>query len=64
MSVLKYGKNSLELENVTSDPLLHIKMKNDDDDSQADGLVANSKTNTRGRNKSRGMNSKENLDCR
>ena len=64
MSVLKYGKNSLELENVTSDPLLHIKMKNDEDDSQADGLVANSETNTRGRNKSRGMNSKENLDCK
>jgi hypothetical protein len=38
--MLKYGKKSLELENVTSDPLLHIKMKNDDDDSQADGLVA------------------------
>jgi hypothetical protein len=62
--MLEYGKKSLELENVTSDPLLHIKVKNDDDDSQADGLVANFESNTRGRNKSRGMNSKENLDCR
>ncbi len=62
--MLKYGKKSLELENVTSDPLLHIKVKNDDHDSQADGLIANSESNTHGRNKSRGMNSKENLDCR
>uniref|UniRef100_A0A2N9J8T4 CCHC-type domain-containing protein n=1 Tax=Fagus sylvatica TaxID=28930 RepID=A0A2N9J8T4_FAGSY len=56
VTTLMYGKETLELEEVTSALLSHSKMKQDGDDSQGDGLVVHSESN-RNRNKSRGSNS-------
>ena len=56
VTTLMYGKETLELEEVTSALLSHSKMKQDGDDSQGDGLVVHSKSN-HSRNKSRGSNS-------
>ena len=39
VTMLMYGKETLELEEVTSALLSHSKMKQDSDDSQGDGLV-------------------------
>ena len=41
---------------MTSALLSHIKMKQDGDDSQADGLIVKSESNNRGRSRSRGQN--------
>jgi hypothetical protein len=56
VTTLMYGKDTLELKEVTSALLSHSKMKQDGDDSQGDGLVVHSKSN-HSRNKSRGSNS-------
>ena len=39
VTTLMYGKDTLELKEVTSALLSHSKMKQDGDDSQGDGLV-------------------------
>uniref|UniRef100_A0A2N9E5C8 CCHC-type domain-containing protein n=1 Tax=Fagus sylvatica TaxID=28930 RepID=A0A2N9E5C8_FAGSY len=55
VTMLMYGNDTLELEEVTSALLSHSKMKQDGD-AQGDGLVVHSKPN-RSRKKSRGSNS-------
>ena len=45
---------------MTSTLLSHIKMKQDGDGSQADGLIVKSESSNRGRSRSRGRNSNRN----
>ena len=60
MTTLMYGKEPIVLEKVTSALLSHIKMKQDGDGSQVDGLIVKSKLSNRGRSRSRGRNSNRN----
>ena len=55
-----YEKETRVLEEVTSTLLSHIKIKQDSDGSQADGLIVKSKSSNRGRSRSRGRNSHRN----
>ena len=48
VTTLMYGKETIVLEEVTSALLSHIKMKQDDDGSQADGLIVKSESSNRG----------------
>ena len=59
VTMLMYGNETLEFEEMTSALLSHSKMKKDDDeddDSQPDGLVVDLESN-RGRSRLRGSNS-------
>ena len=56
VTTLMYGKETIVLEEVTSALLSHIKMKQDGDGSQADGLIVKFESSNRGRSKSRGRN--------
>ena len=60
VTTLMYEKEPRVLEEVTSALLSHIKMKQDGDGSQADGLTVKSKSSNRGRSRSRGRNSHKN----
>ena len=60
VTTLMYGKETIVLEEVTSALLSHVKMKQDGDGSQADGLIVKSKSSNRGRSRSRGQNSNRN----
>ena len=60
VTTLMYEKETIVLEEVTSALLSHIKMKQDGDGSQADGLIVKSESSNRGRSKSRGRNSNKN----
>ena len=60
VTTLMYGKAIILLENVTSVLLSHIKMKQDCDGSQANGLIVKSESSNRGRSKSRRQNSNKN----
>ena len=61
VTTLMYGKETIVLEKVTSALLSHIKMKQDGDGSQADGLIVKSESSNRGRSKSRGRNFNRNI---
>ena len=61
VTTLMYGKETIVLEEVTSALLSHIKMKQDSDGSQADGLLIKSESSNRGRSRSRGRNSNRNI---
>ena len=54
MTTLMYGKETVVHDEGTSALLLHIKMKQDGDGSQADGLIVKSESSNRGRSRSRG----------
>ena len=54
VTTLMYRKETIVLEEVTSALLSHIKMKQDGDGSQADGLIVESESSNRGRSRSRG----------
>ena len=60
VTTLIYEKETRVLEEVTSALLSHIKIKQDSDGSQADGLIVKSKSSNRGRSRSRGRNSHRN----
>ena len=60
VTMLMYGKETIVLEEVTSALLSHMKMKQDGDDSQTDGLIVKSESSNRGRSRSRGRNSNRN----
>ena len=60
VTTLMYGKETIVLKEVTSALLSHIKMKQDGDGSQADGLIVKSESSNRGRSRSRGRNSNRN----
>ena len=60
VTTLMYGKETIVLEEVTSALLSHIKMKQDCDGSQADGLIVKFESSNRGRSKSRRRNSNKN----
>ena len=60
VTTLMYKKETIVLEEVTNALLSHIKMKQDGDGSQADGLIVKSNSSNRGRSKSRGRNSNKN----
>ena len=60
VTTLMYEKETRVLEEVTSALLSHIKIKQDSDGSQADGLIVKSKSSNRGRSRSRGRNSHRN----
>ena len=60
VTTLMYGKETIVLEEVTSALLSHIKMKQDSDGSQADGLIVKFESSNRGRSRSRGRNSNRN----
>ena len=60
VTTLMYGKETIVLEEVTSALLSHIKMKQDSDGSQANGLIVKSESSNRGRSRSRGRNSNRN----
>ena len=60
VTTLMYEKETIILEEVTSALLPHIKMKQDGDGSQANGLIVKSESSNRGRSKSRGRNSNKN----
>ena len=57
---LMYEKETIILVEVTSALLSHIKMKQDGDGSQADGLIVKSESSNRGRSRSKGRNSNRN----
>ena len=61
VTTLMYGKETIVLEEVTSAILSHIKMKQDGDGFQADGLIVKSESSNRGRSRSRGWNSNRNI---
>ena len=54
VTTLMYGKETIELEEVTSALFSHIKMKQDDVGSQADGLIVKFESSNKGRSRSRG----------
>ena len=54
VTTLMYGKETIVLEEVTSALLSHIKMKQDGNGSQADGLIVKSESSNRGRCRLRG----------
>ena len=54
VTTLMYRKETIVLQEVTSALLSYIKMKQDCDGSQADGLIVKSESSNRGRSKSRG----------
>ena len=56
VTTLMYGKETIVPEEVTSALLSHIKMKQNSDGSQADGLIVKSEPSNRGRSRSRGRN--------
>ena len=60
VTTLMYGKETMVLEEVTSALLSHIKMKQDCDGFQADGLIVKFESSNRGRSRSRGQNSNRN----
>ena len=60
VTTLMYGKKTIVLEEVTSALLSHIKMKQDGDGSQADGLIVKFESSKKGRSRSRGQNSNRN----
>ena len=53
MTTLLYGKETVVLDEVTSAFLSHVKMKQDGNGSQADGIVVKSELSKRGRSESR-----------
>ena len=53
VTTLMYRKEIVVLDEVTSALLSHIKMKKDDDGSQADGLIVKSKSSNRRRSESK-----------
>ena len=53
MTTLLYGKETVVLDEVTSAFLSHVKMKQDGNGSQADGIVVKSELSNRGRSESR-----------
>ena len=60
VTTLMYGNETIVLEKVTSALLSHIKMKQDGDGSQVDGLIVKSESSNSGRSKLRGRNSNRN----
>ncbi|KAL4621167.1 hypothetical protein ACB092_06G208900 [Castanea dentata] len=60
VTTLMYEKETIVLEEVTSALLSYIKMKQDGNGSQADGLIVKFESNNRGRSRSRGRNSNGN----
>ena len=54
VTTLMYRKETIVLKEVTSALLSHIKMEQDGDGSQADGLIVKSESSNRGRSRSRG----------
>ncbi|KAK4590943.1 hypothetical protein RGQ29_021227 [Quercus rubra] len=60
VTTLMYRKETIILQEVTSALLSHIKMKQDGDGSQADGLIVKSESSNRGRSRSKGRNSNKN----
>ena len=58
VTTLMYGNEAIVLEEVTSVLLSHIKMKQDGDGSQAEGLIVKSESSNRGRSRSRGRDRK------
>ena len=60
VTTLMYGKETIVIEEVTSALLSHIKMKQDGDGSQVDGLIVKSESSNSGRSKLRGRNSNRN----
>ena len=60
VTTLMYEKETIVLEEVTSALLSHIKMKQDGDGSQADGLIVKFESSNRGRSRSRGRKSNRN----
>ena len=61
VTTLMYRKETIVLEEVTSALLSHIKMKQDGDGSQANGLIVKSESSDRGRSRSRERNSNRNI---
>ena len=57
VTTLIYGKETIVLEEVTIALLSHIKMKQDGDGSQANGLIVKSDSRNKCRSRSRGRNS-------
>ena len=53
VTTLMYGKETVVLDEVTSAFLSHVKMKQDGNGSQADGIVVKSELSNRGRSESR-----------
>ena len=60
VTTLMYKKKTIVLKEATSALLSHIKMKQDGNGSQADGLIVKSETSKRGRSRSRGRNPNRN----
>ena len=61
VTTLMYGKETIVLEEVTSALLSHIKMKQDGNSSQTDGLIVKFESSNRGRSRLRGRNSNKNI---
>ena len=61
VTTLMDGKETIVLKEVTSALLSHIKMKQDSDGSQVDGLIVKSESSNRRRSRSRGRNSNRNI---
>ena len=53
VTMLMYAKETIVLDEVTSALLSHVKMKQDGDGSQADGLIVKLESSNQGRSKSR-----------
>ena len=53
VTILIYGKKTVVLDEVTSALLSHVKMKQDGDGSEADGLIVKSELSNQGRSESR-----------
>ena len=60
VTMLMYGKDTIVLKEVTSALLSHIKMKQDGNSSQTDGLIVKFESSNRGRSRLRGRNSNRN----
>ena len=60
VTMLIYEKETIVLEEVTSALLSHMKMKQDGNGSQDDGLIVKSESSNRSRSRSRGWNSNRN----
>ena len=58
--MLIFREETIVLKEVTSALLSHIKMKQDGNGSQADGLIVKFESSNRGRSRSRGRNSNRN----
>ena len=60
VTMLIFGEETIVLKEVTSALLSHIKMKQDGNGSQTDGLIVKFESSNRGRSRSRGQNSNRN----